>query len=150
MAFCSSPSLTAILTRQEDDKVEVTAPGEYSIKDGKEYIRYTEYLTENDILKDHETRSTIIIHNNNEIEVIKSGEVDSYMLFSEGERMDGCYKTPFGSFEIGVKTNSLKIEKQAEKIKIEVQYSMQIFGEDANQCSVRIQIENIDRCVRLI
>ena len=83
------------------DRVEYTAPGEYTTKDGKHYLTYREMdeaLSGQVTLKMEESGVTMMRH----------GKLSARLQFLPNERCAGVYHTPYGALNLVTFTHPLR------------------------------------------
>ncbi len=81
----------------ETDVIEETASGQYHIKNGKQYIMYK---TENE----GDITSCMIKLDGNEIQIKRTGSINSLMVYRTGERRNFAYNLPYGTVEMELET----------------------------------------------
>ena len=70
----------------------------------------------------------------------KSGEVVSTLVFEQGVKTEGSYKTPFGAFNIATDTKKLDVKIGKKNIFINLEYRLAIDGEFVADCKIYIEI----------
>ena len=127
------------LQEAEDEKIEIVVPGQYFLKNGKDYILYEE-IEESGL---GVTKNTLKVTGDYRVEMKKSGVLTSYMVFEKGKKYVSSYKTPYGQMQIGTDTKELTIISEEEKIRIFVRYTLE--AEDEAVAESRIRIEVVPR-----
>lgn len=126
------------LHRVDDDfdKLEVITPGSYYLKNGKHYIVYDEFPNDEGSI-----RNTIRIKDDC-VEMIKSGDIRAHMIFKENHTDLSSYNTPFGNMTIGVTTEKLIIEEDADSIKVRIDYALAYDDEVCDHSHIDIDVSS--------
>ena len=119
----------------ESDTVEVIAPGEYFLKNGKHFVLYDEA----------EEGQTEVIKNVVKIspecvEVNKKGPSSVNMIFEKDKKHVSYYYTPFGSLHVGIETRKIDVTEEESRIKAEIDYALDINYEHVADCSITIDV----------
>lgn len=125
--------------QEADDVIEVIHPAIYAVVDEKECIQYDEYL---DGSAEVEKSANLIKIGSEGVEVIKEGAVNTHIDFRKDKKTMSLYETPFGNISLGIFTDRLHIERLDDKIRIDIDYSMDINYQQVSDCSVEIEITN--------
>ena len=121
----------------ESEDVEVISPGEYHWKNGKHYIRYVEINEE----FEEPIMNTLKI-SPDEVSILKRGLIESTMVFNRGNFTASHYTTPFGTLVMGIRTKDMKVSEEEQKIRVHVDYELEINYEHASDCSISIDIQS--------
>lgn len=121
----------------DDDNVEMIAPGKYYKKNDKQYIIYNEICEDS-----NEVNKNTIKINNDSVEIIRKGASNVHMIFDEKEKNVSYYNTPFGNILIGLNTNSLKINELDNEINIAIDYSVEVNYEHLSNCVMTMSIKS--------
>lgn len=113
-----------------DDKdfqtIESYYKGEQIEKNGNIYITFSESARSKD------KTSTIKI-SDNEVLLLKSGEVTGKMKFNQDKEYRSKYKTPYGTFDMNLHTYKISKKISEGELKINLDYKISIKGlMDAN------------------
>ena len=110
----------------EENTIELTTEGKVYEKNNALYLVYEE----TEISGMEGSTTTLKIESEGRVSMKRYGSADSQMIFEEGKRYSGMYKTPYGNFNMEIKTTMLKlaIESEKKKGKIEIAYHMLISG----------------------
>ena len=120
-----------------DDVIEVVTPATYYLKNGKHYIIYDEVIEGvSDTIK-----NKIKISETDSLEIMKSGLSNTHMIFEKNKKNLTYYKTPYGQMLVGVNTRNMEIEVSDEKIKVQVDYELDVNHEPLANCKIRMNIE---------
>ena len=117
------------------DKIETVTVGDYYKKNGKHYVVYEE-VTEG---FEQTTKNRLKI-SENMLELSRNGLINMHMVFQENKKNLTNYNTPFGQILIGIDTKKIQIEEQADKIVVDVDYSLDINYEFLSDCHIKINI----------
>ena len=119
-----------------DDVIEVVTPATYYLKNGKHYIIYDEVIEGvSDTIK-----NKIKISETDSLEIMKSGLSNTHMIFEKNKKNLRYYKTPYGQMLVGVNTRNMEIEVSDEKIKVQVDYELDVNHEPLANCKIRMNI----------
>ncbi len=121
----------------EEDKIEENGPGKCLVKDGVYFLSY-EKADENGIVKNR------IRVEDDAIQVVKHGAVESVMWFKVGEETESVYDTKFGEMDLIMKTTVLDIFIGEEKIRIDLVYELYVNGEFLSNCEMLIEAKNME------
>lgn len=117
----------------ESDTVEVIAPGEYYLRNGKHFILYDEAID-----GQTETIKNIVKMSPDCVEVTKKGPASIHMIFEKNKKNVTYYYTPFGSLHIGIDTQKIVLTETEDNIRAEVDYSLDINYEHVANCHIVI------------
>lgn len=132
-------SKITIETRQYDsdgnmDTIELKAYGNIIEKNGNIYIKY------NQKEEGLEINNTIKIAEDC-IKVIKSGSVNSTMIFVKDTKHTNRYSTPQGAFLIDTKVNDFKINNTEKLLEVNLDYMIEIQNMFAGRNKMTIKAE---------
>ncbi len=126
--------MSQYLDTGEEQTIESFYKGKRIEKNGSIYINFLEY----DTVKD--SKGTIKI-GDDEVIILKSGEIISNMRFREDKNHKSEYKTPYGTFDMKLYTYKIAKRIKEEEIKLNLDYKVSIKGlMDANN---RLEIKVI-------
>ncbi len=115
-------SVTGITTTDGDsDKTELVTEGEYTVRNGKYMLKYSENL---DSFGDD--CSTVIKIDKQKVVMTRMGAANTQMIFEEGKRYLSHYETQLGSFTIGVSTDRVDVEIDENGGVVEIDYVLDI------------------------
>lgn len=121
----------------QDDAVEMIAPGKYYNKNGKQYIMYDEVSEDTNEIN----KSTIKV-NDNIIEIIRNGSSNVHMVFEEGKKNMSYYNTPFGSMLIGLSANKINVNNKDDEMNITINYSLDVNYEHISDCLMTVNVKS--------
>lgn len=103
----------------EQESIETKVPGVYHFTNGKHYIQYNEKLPETNVI----SKNTIKIAPS---QVILSKKVreNSQMVFDLFEITQTTYQTPYGNLTFDIKTSSINLKEEADKIVLTMDYTL--------------------------
>lgn len=121
----------------EDDNhsVEMITRGDYFLKNGNHYILYDEVQEGVEGV----IKNTIKIHQSG-MDIIKRGSLSVHMTFEKEKKNLSCYATPIGELMIGIKTNDILIDEEEDRIKIRVNYSLDINYQHVSECNIVLDV----------
>ena len=119
----------------EAEKIEVITSGSYYKRNNKHYLLYDEIVeNEGEVVKN------IAKFNNEEFHISKSGYTNVNMSFEENKRNITNYITPFGSLLVGVDASRISVEESEEKIRVDIDYSLDVNYEHLADCKLHMSI----------
>ncbi|MCR5527141.1 MAG: DUF1934 domain-containing protein [Lachnospiraceae bacterium] len=114
----------------DQDSVEVVANGRYTIKNNKGYLRFEEKSRESGVTK------TVIVFDENSMEVTRNGMVQLRMTFLPGQKTMTNYKSPYGTMLMGVDTKDYSAEISENSVCLTVNYALEINHEFIADCKL--------------
>ena len=123
------------MLEDEQDNIEVIAPGDYFLKNGKHYILYDE------IIEGFEgvVKNTIKVAPDC-MDIRKSGISNVRMSFEADKKNISSYATPLGEMMIGISTNQISVAEAEDSLKIRVDYSLDINYEHVSDHEISIDV----------
>lgn len=109
-------------TGEDTNVTELVTEGKYYTEDGKYFLSYLE----NDFGESGATTTTLKIEADGVITLTRGGASGSLMVFEKGRRHLGHYETEFGSFTVGVSSNSVKVRIDEKGGEIAIDYVLDI------------------------
>ena len=126
------------LMGMDNEDIELVTPGTYSVQDGWHVVQYEEPME--GINAGPMTENTILI-GNGQMQILKKGFANVQMSFlNTSERVTSCYSTPFGDFLIGISTRDIAIEEERDRLRVSVDYALDIGDEHLSDCSINVEI----------
>ncbi|SFL76928.1 DUF1934 domain-containing protein [Pelosinus propionicus] len=134
-----------IVGTQKDEKgeesyIECTTKGRYYEKNNIRYIVY----------KDSEISgldgvTTMLKVHDRHVALVRTGSVDHKQEFLLGQKSCSAYHTPYGTMQMNIQTNSLRIDLTSATGTVAIEYELEINGQwqSANTLSISIQEESI-------
>ncbi len=120
-----------------DEPVVLVTRGNYYQKNGKHYVLYEEQPDEHeDIIKNR-----IKFYDGN-FEMVKKGAVSSALRFCIDEKSESVYRTAAGDVLMEVVTSDIDISETENKMRVTVNYKLNINGQFISDCEVEILIES--------
>ena len=121
----------------ENSDVEMITTGDYFLKNGKHYIVYGEVMEGFDGM----VKNTIKIHPGC-LDIMKKGIANVHMVFEEDKKNIACYATPYGDMMVGINTNHISIDESEDKLKVRVDYSLDINYEHVSECNIVVDVQS--------
>ena len=121
----------------ENSDVEMITTGDYFLKNGKHYIVYDEVMEGFDGM----VKNTIKIHPGC-LDIMKKGIANVHMVFEEDKKNIACYATPYGDMMVGINTNHISIDESEDKLKVRVDYSLDINYEHVSECNIVVDVQS--------
>jgi len=112
-----------------EETLDTIYSGNYHYIDKKHIIRYEEFF-EGDGTTPLKNTNLIKIENDS-VQIIKKGAINTQMQFTAGQTYHGSYQTPFGCFQMTIYTEHLEIKETATTLQANIVYTL-----DLNQCPV--------------
>lgn len=125
---------------KEYESIEVVAPANYFLKNGKHYILFDE-VTEG---IPGITKNRIKITGEDALEVMKSGVSNVHMVFEKNKKNLTYYQTPYGQLLIGIHTKEMEVEVSEDNINVKVGYILDVNHEPLADCQIRINVKSKD------
>lgn len=121
-----------------NDRIETSAVGKYCEKDGFENIVYFEED------EDDSSRSTkcTLRFNGSKLCMMRSGVINSELVFEPGHQNTCSYVMPFGEFEMMTDTKALDIKKESDRITILLSYILSVNGSPTSENRTEITVES--------
>ena len=76
------------------------------------------------------------------MDIIKKGIANTHMQFEKNKKNLSCYTTPLGDMVVGIQANKIKINEQPDKLKVDIDYSLDINYEHLSDCSIRLDVQS--------
>lgn len=118
-----------------EDGVELVTSGRYYEKGGNYYVSYKE--TELTGLGD--TTTTVKIEKN-KVTVMRFGDLESHMIFEEGQKHISYYDMGFGALTVGVSTKSIDKDFSDAGGRMKIDYAMEINNAIAGESALMMDI----------
>ncbi|MGN0157958.1 MAG: DUF1934 domain-containing protein [Brotaphodocola sp.] len=119
----------------DNDELEIITAGDYFLKNGKHYVIYEEALDG----FDGNVRNTVKI-SENMMEIRKQGMAMAHMVFEKDKKSITRYATPMGEMIIEVTTNEIEMKEEADRLKVCVDYALDINYEHVSDCKIIMDI----------
>ena len=74
------------------------------------------------------------------MEIIRSGDYGSDMIFEENVVHHTDYATPYGTMDMIVRTHALTILQQEEELRIDAAYGLELNGQQLSQASISFEV----------
>ncbi len=125
---------------EENDDVEVVCIGKMYDSDGFMCITYDEVIEgePNGLV---ETATNMVKIRDDQVEVIKNGQMKSHLIFVPNQATFSYYSTPFGELEVSVHTKKLEKTEQEKGFRLVIQYDLDLNHNFISSCMVDIEVE---------
>ena len=123
-----------------DDNIEVVTPANYYCKNGKHYIIYDGVPAG----MASTIRNRIKITGSDSGEIMKSGASSSHMIFERNRKNQTYYRTPYGQMLIGVNTKNMEVSVDDDKIRVNLDYELDVNHEPLADCKIKMNIMSKD------
>ncbi|WP_054955404.1 DUF1934 domain-containing protein [Paenibacillus dakarensis] len=121
----------------EGENTEQQLPAEVIAKGNAIYVRYEEPKMGP---YQGETRTTLKL-TQDDLKIIRHGEVQSEQAFKQGQRLPGYYRSPFTSFNLSTHTQCLNIELNDMSGSASWAYDLYVFDEFSGHFSISLTIQ---------
>lgn len=121
----------------EDDTIEMITTGLFFEKNGKTYIKY-----EDASLDEDQITSTTIKIGDDQVSILRYGATNTQMIFEKDKEHFTPYETPFGLFEIVLRTTEIQFDKEIDKMTLNVAYNIEINHGGASESQFVVEITN--------
>ena len=103
---------------------------------------YTLSYQESELTGLEGTRTTLRIEGERVV-MLREGELNTQMIFEEGQRHLSLYETPYGTMSIGVRTWSLFVEMDSSGGELEMDYAVEVEHSIAGRNTFRIEVREV-------
>lgn len=117
------------------DNVELTTEGELIIEDDSYTLKYNE----SELTGMAGTVTQITVDDNGVVNLIRTGTVNSQLVFEEGKRHLSCYDTEGAAFTIGVFASYVDTVLEEHYGEINITYAMDIDDKPIGENEIRIR-----------
>ena len=104
----------------EEDTVELTTEGRFGIKDGKYFLSYDE----GQIVEAGKVKTKIFINFPDSVVLQRTGDINSRMEITAGERKSCFYSTPVGDICIGIYGENIQLDLKENGGNINLVYTI--------------------------
>ena len=87
-----------------------------------------------------EGTTTVFRIQGQQVTLVREGEVNSLMVFEEGQRHLSMYETPYGALSVGINTRRMKTDLSPSGGDIEIDYAIEIDHAVAGQNQFQIDV----------
>ena len=119
---------------EESGTVEKLIPAEYYERGGSHYLFFAEEE------ESGEQTKTRMKFGADKLELVRQGSITTRMVFEKSKLHMTDYRTPFGSFLLGIRTEKVLLEEQERMLKVLVQYRLEMNGEHASDSRIELLI----------
>lgn len=123
----------------DEDSIEVVAPGQYYKKNNKEYITYKERNED----KTQDTLTTIKV-DEDKVSVMRFGGINTNMTFELNKKHTTFYDTNQGALTVSVFTKKINIGLDEGKGEIEIMYELEIDHVSMGTNQFHIKVHSTD------
>lgn len=118
-----------------DDSIELVTSGRYYEKGGSYYVSYKE----SELTGLGDTTTTVKIEEN-KVTVMRFGELETHMIFEEGQKHISYYDMGFGALTVGVSTRSIDKSLNDAGGSMKIDYAMEINNAVAGESALLMDI----------
>ncbi|ADK13308.1 MULTISPECIES: DUF1934 domain-containing protein [Clostridium] len=120
----------------EEEPIEVVTPGSFYKKNDSYYAVYKE--TE---LSGMEGTTTTLKIKQDKFSLIRMGSTSTKMDFDKNKKNVSMYKTPYGTIELRIETNSLNINVDEQGGDIMINYKISTAGQALKNTKLKVNIK---------
>ena len=120
---------------EASEQIETVSQGDYYKRNGKHYVIFEESVEG----IDDKVKSKLKFDADT-VEISRSGQMNSHMIFQENKKNLTGYNTPFGQILMGIYTKKIQITEQEDRITVDVDYSLDANDEFLSDCHMEIAI----------
>jgi uncharacterized beta-barrel protein YwiB (DUF1934 family) len=121
----------------EDDAIEMITTGQYYEKNGKTYIKYEDTALDEDAVT-----STTIKIDEAQVSVLRFGATNTQLIFEKNQEHFTPYETPFGVFEIFLRTTDIQFHREFDKVTLNVAYNIEVNHTGAIASNFQVEVTN--------
>ena len=121
-------------SEESTDEMRLVTTGELTGEDDSFRLTYTE--TQSDTAETHNITFTM---EDGVVTMSREGDYHTSMIFSQGNRFEGSYNTPYGALEMGVFPTQVKYTVDNARGEVLLKYQLDIQGQYASMREMRIR-----------
>ena len=121
----------------EANNVELTTEGELSVSEDSYTLKYKE----SELTGMEGTTTEITVENNGIVNLVRSGTVNSNLVFEEGKRHLSYYDTNDGAFSIGVFASYVDTVLERNYGEISITYAMDVDDKPIGENEIRVRFK---------
>ena len=121
----------------EANNVELTTEGELSVSADSYNLKYKE----SELTGMEGTTTEITVENNGIVNLVRSGPVNSNLVFEEGKRHLSYYDTNDGAFSIGVFASYVDTVLERNYGEISITYAMDVDDKPIGENEIRVRFK---------
>ena len=122
--------------KSDDEPIEVVYIGALEEKENSTYVSYKESG-----LTGMEGVNTELFLKGDHLEIVRTGKVESKMIFRENVKNDFLYVMDFGILNMTLETDKLRIVRTRDGYDILIRYNLEIVGNPVEKSEMNITIE---------
>ena len=119
---------------EESQNISAVMRGRLSQKNGKYFLIYEEVSPENPV----PVKNTLIC-SPGQVELIRSGEFRTRMVFEPRQNTVSLYSTPFGNITLTIYTEAIRLTDQEDSFLVEVDYLLGSGGQTLSSCCLTVR-----------
>ena len=126
----------------DEDSIELVTEGRLTDR-GEEGLHLV--YQESELTGMEGTQTSFQIEKNGRVTLVRSGGVNSQMVFEVGKSHLSLYQTPYGDLSIGVRTDKIRNTLEMTGGELEIQYAIEIDQTMAGHNIFHIQVRENNR-----
>ncbi|MBE6911813.1 MAG: DUF1934 domain-containing protein [Ruminococcaceae bacterium] len=119
----------------DNDSIELVTSGRFYEKGGSYYVSYKE----SELTGLGDTTTTVKIEDD-KVTVMRFGELQTHMIFEEGQKHISYYDMGFGALTVGVSTKSINKQLSESGGSMKIDYAMEINNAVAGESALFMDI----------
>lgn len=132
-----------LFDEQEPDVMELITPGRLEQTEDGFTLSYQESE-----LTGLEGTTKVFRIQGQQVTLVREGEVNSLMVFEEGQRHLSMYETPYGALSVGINTRRMKTDLSPSGGDIEIDYAIEVDHAVTGQNLFQIHITQAPKVVQ--
>lgn len=120
---------------EADEPIEIMAPGQYYLKNGKHYVLFDEVMEG----IEGEIKSALKIAED-KVELIRNGAASTHMVFQKEQEHLTIYQTPMGPLSISLYTDDILAEIDENYMNLEIHYFLKAEGEIISESTLNLNV----------
>lgn len=124
----------------DNDNIELTTLGSYEYEDGLYYIEYDESEATG-----MEGTHTSVEIGADYVSLVRSGEMNTDMLFIKGKKTYSMYNTPFGQMLVGLYTLNMDINVYENSCSLEIEYEVELNDKPSGKNTIEIYVTEANK-----
>ena len=131
---------TILTDGDQSDKMELTAEGEFSIKDGSYLIKYQDMFLSG---PEQPITTRIKVSKDNAVTVTRTGAYKSRSVIEQNKRCQSLYATPYGNMTMGFFGKKIENRLNDSGGELELVYTVDVNNSEINRNEMFIKIKEV-------
>lgn len=119
------------------ENIETAGAGTYYEKNGNHYVIYEEVIEglQKPVMNKLKFGEYFL-------ELSRNGSLNVRMMFEENKKHTADYHTPYGKMTLGIDTKKFRMVNQADKMKLDIEYTLEQNNEYLADCKILIEVRS--------